>query len=66
MIDAKSQGNATVSIYDLTGKVMQNEMVFLKGGLQSVDMSLNNCKPGLYQIVFTQGTERQVSRIIVE
>jgi hypothetical protein len=66
MIDAKSKGDASVVLYDLSGKVMQQKIIQLNGGLQAVDMSLSNCIPGLYQVIFTQGTERQISRIVVQ
>ncbi len=66
MLDAKSKGDASLSIYDLSGKRMQQNAIHLNGGLQAVDMSLNNYLPGLYQVIFTQGTERQVSRIIIQ
>ncbi len=66
MIDAKSTGESSVSIYDLSGKMMQQNMIHLIGGLQAIDLSLNNYLPGLYQVIFTQGAERQVSRIIVQ
>jgi len=66
MIDSKNAGQTSVDIFDISGRISKHNIVELNGGIQAIDINLNGLSAGLYQIIFTQGSVLQVSRIVVE
>jgi hypothetical protein len=66
MLNTAHSGDAIVSLVDVAGRTISEKKVTLQSGLQSVDLSLENTKTGLYQVVVRQGNDLQVSRLVVE
>ena len=66
MVDSKTQGFTSVSIYDISGRSIQQNQILLNGGLQAVDLNLQGFNPGIYQVVLVQGSDRQVTRISIQ
>lgn len=65
VIDAVNQGNAIVSVLDLTGKIMSSNKHYLNQGRNSFEISTNNLQ-GLYllKVISTQGSG--VKRILIK
>ena len=66
MLTSGKQGDATMSVIDLNGRVVKMTNIQLNGGLQSADLDLSNLPAGLYQVVIQQDSDVQVSRLVVE
>ncbi len=66
MLNTAHSGDAVISLVDVAGRTISEKKVTLQSGLQSVDLSLENTKTGLYQVVVRQGNDLQVSRLVVE
>ncbi len=66
VLTAAVAGSATVSLIDISGRVVDNRAVQLTGGLQLLDLDLSACKSGLYQVVIATSEGRQTTRLVVE
>ena len=66
MLTAQHTGDATITLVDLSGRIVSEEKISLHDGLQTIDLSLGKALSGLYQVVIRQGADLQVSRLIVE
>lgn len=65
ILDNPLSGDAQLMLIDQSGRVTRSEEIRLSSGLQSIDLSLEGCKPGLYQVVIQSGPDRQISRLMV-
>ncbi len=61
-LSASSTGSASLSIYDITGKVMIQKKLSLTKGKSTYNISLSNLNPGLYIIRLTDKHGVSVSR----
>lgn len=66
ILDNQEPGYAQLFLTDMSGRVMRTVDIHLNSGLQTLDLDLEGCKPGLYQVVIQSGSNRQVSRLLVD
>lgn len=66
VMETREQGQAIIRVMDLNGRVIKNFGRDLSAGLQQIDLDLGDVPAGLYQVVLSQGTETQVSRIVIQ
>lgn len=66
MLQTEEAGMATIQLVDLNGKTVLQQVQWLNGGLNTLDMNLSDLNAGIYQAVVRQGDALQVSRIVVQ
>lgn len=66
ILSSEKAGDATMQVISMNGMLMSSDVIQLNNGLQSVDLSLESLTPGIYQVLITMGSERQITRIVVQ
>ena len=66
ILSSEKSGDASLQVISMNGMLMSSDVVQLNNGLQSVDLSLESLTPGIYQVLITMGSERQITRIVVQ
>ncbi len=66
ILSSEKAGDAMMQVISMNGMLMSSDVVQLNSGLQSVDLSLESLTPGIYQVLITMGSERQITRIVVQ
>ena len=66
ILSSEKAGDATMQVISMNGMLMSSDVIQLNNGLQSVDLSLESLSPGIYQVLITMGSERQITRIVVQ
>lgn len=66
ILSSEKAGDATMQVISMNGMLMSSDVIQLNNGLQSVDLSLESLSPGIYQVLITMGSERQIARIVVQ
>jgi hypothetical protein len=60
-----SAENATVNIYDVTGRVVASQVVAAKAGVQSINLNVADLNNGMYQLEVVASNGRGVSKFTV-
>lgn len=66
ILSSEKAGDANMQVISMNGSLMSSDVIQLNNGLQSVDLSLESLTPGIYQVLITMGSERQITRIVVQ
>ncbi|MAO45672.1 MAG: hypothetical protein CL823_00830, partial [Crocinitomicaceae bacterium] len=60
-----SNKNLVVTLNDATGRIISiDNWVNISSGVQTLDVA--NCRPGMYTLNITNGTQRIVSQVVIQ
>ncbi len=66
ILKAASASPSVIRLVDMNGRTVHQFDASLSAGVQRINIDLISCTAGLYQVIVQQGSQFQVSRLIVE
>lgn len=66
VVDMKNSSDVQLSLMDVSGRSVKIQDLQLQAGIQTIDLTLEGLVKGVYSVVLTSGTDRQVNRLIVQ
>jgi hypothetical protein len=65
MVNLVNGGDVHIEMSDVTGRLVKAMNVQSGAGIQGIDLDLNGMKQGIYQVSLISGSDRAVSRLVI-
>ncbi|MBK7310717.1 MAG: T9SS type A sorting domain-containing protein [Sphingobacteriaceae bacterium] len=65
-LNMNAAGDVTLSIYEITGKLVQQGNYNLSEGVNTIDMDTNSLAKGMYLVTINSGSAKKTVRLIKE